>query len=80
MKRVLNRNSICTRKPSCMTAGTNYAKTCKRRTKIINKRLRECVSGPLDGVKLCLSSGGTLPFSINGLKGFYDAQMEWCNL
>tara|TARA_R110000782_G_scaffold147137_1_gene239916 strand:- start:254 stop:493 length:240 start_codon:yes stop_codon:yes gene_type:complete len=79
MIRKLNK-TICTRKPGCMSPGVNFAKTCKRRTKLIKKRLHKCSDGPLDGVSLCLSSLGTLPFSIRGVKGFYDASMNWCKL
>lgn len=36
-----------------------------------------CVGGPFSGKTVWLTSAGTLPFAVDGYKGFYDRNMEW---
>ena len=41
------------------------------------KYKHRCVGGPLGKGILMLSSPGTLVFTINGQKGYYDKDMKW---
>lgn len=68
---------VCNGKPSNMSKGSNLISQRKAVTKRKSKKKLSCKGGPLDGEFLYLSVGGTLPFSMNGFKGFYNRDMKW---
>ena len=80
MIRILNRKSICTRKPSNMSARPNF---CSRRKSAIKKVFKikfKCDDGALCGHTLYLSTAGTMAFTLNGVKGYYNGSMKWVDL
>lgn len=44
------------------------------------KKKLECKGGALSGHTLYLSTAGTMPFSLNGRRGFYNSDMNWVEL
>jgi hypothetical protein len=48
--------------------------------KPIKKTKFLCDGGVLDGHKLFLTTNGTMPFSIKGVKGYYNNAMKWVAL
>jgi len=80
MRRKLNTKSICTRKPSNMSAKPDFAS--RRKSAVKRKFLSrfKCSDGALAGHTLYLSCAGTMPFTLNGVKGFYNNVMEWVQL
>ncbi len=44
------------------------------------KAAERCKGGALDGHTLYLMSAGTLPFTLNGMKGYYNSFMDWVAL
>ncbi len=48
--------------------------------KPVKKTKFVCEGGVLDGHKLFLTTNGTMPFSIRGVKGYYDNAMQWVAL
>jgi len=73
---------VCTRKPSNMSRRPDLASrllaTSKRRIKAKIRFI--CEGGALDGHKLYLSTPGTMPFTINGITGYYNSLMKWVEL
>tara|TARA_R110000850_G_scaffold223818_1_gene349389 strand:- start:72 stop:284 length:213 start_codon:yes stop_codon:yes gene_type:complete len=49
----------------------------KTRLRPIKKTKFTCSGGALDGYKLYLTTPGTMAFSINGVKGYYNSNMDW---
>ncbi len=52
----------------------------KTKFRPIKKTKFLCEGGVLDGHKLFLTTNGTMPFSIRGVKGYYDNAMQWVEL
>jgi hypothetical protein len=48
--------------------------------KPVKKTKFVCEGGVLHGHKLFLTTNGTMPFSIRGVKGYYDNAMRWVAL
>ena len=48
--------------------------------KPVKKKKLLCSDGLLDGHALYLTTPGTMPFSIRGVKGYYNNDMEWIAL
>ena len=80
MRRKLNTSSICTRKPSNMSNKPDFASRRKSSVKRKFSSRFKCSEGSLAGHTLYLSCAGTMAFCLNGVKGFYNHNMDWVNL
>ena len=80
IRRKLNRGVICTRSPRNMASRPNLISRMKASSKRAHKSANKCLGGILDGHTLYLSTAGTMPFSIGGIKGYYNNEMKWCEL
>jgi hypothetical protein len=71
---------VTRRKPSNMSRAPNLV-TQRARQRIGRRKTAErCNGGALDGHTLYLMSAGTLPFTLNGMRGYYDSFMKWVEL
>lgn len=71
---------VTRRKPTNMSRAPNLV-TQRSRQRIGRRNSKfHCRDGALKGHILCLMTAGTLPFTLNGMKGFYDSEMRWVSL
>lgn len=55
-------------------------KELRTRLRPVKKSAFKCNGGAIDGHILYMSSAGTMVFTLNGVKGYYDLQMKWVQL
>lgn len=71
---------VTKRKYTNTSKGYDICSSRKSRSKRVLKSAYKCFGGVLDEHKLFLSTTGTLPFSIGGVRGYYDSSMRWVEL
>lgn len=71
---------VCSRKHTNMSSTPSLVTQRKKVVKRQAKTKMKCKGGLLNGESLYLSTAGTMPFSIGGIKGFYNHLMNWVEL
>lgn len=73
-------SKVTRRKPTNLSRAPNLI-TQRARQRMSRKKAKHlCIGGALDGHMLCLMTSGTLPFTLNGMRGFYNNEMKWVSL
>lgn len=80
MQSKLLKGMVCCRKPTNKSNKPNFMSQRKAAVKSKAKTKMKCKGGALDGETLFLSTAGTMAFSLNGVKGYYNHLMEWVGL
>lgn len=71
---------VTRRKPTNMSRAPNLVTQRARQRIGRRKSPKKCIGGALDGHTLYLMSAGTLAFTLNGMRGFYNKEMKWVSL